>query len=207
MLMKKLRDRIAECKFNNFCKQVRRTGNGKLYYNAGTKFCLAPTSKILLKDELHMGYNAFIDNGRSSILRIDDGAELIVDGRFQAYYGADIIVFKNAKLVLKGGFINSDVKIRCLCSIEIGRGAKISHDVTIMDSDAHVLEYEGYISSKPVVIGEHVWIGTKAIILKGVKIGDGAVVAAGSVVTKDVPAHCLVAGNPARVIKENIVWR
>ena len=50
------------------------------------------------------------------------------------------------------------------------------------------------------------WIGTKATILKGVKICDGAVIAAGAVVTKDVPAKCLVAGVPAKIVKENISW-
>jgi acetyltransferase-like isoleucine patch superfamily enzyme len=52
-----------------------------------------------------------------------------------------------------------------------------------------------------VVIGNDVWVGTRAIILHGVTIGDGAVVGAGSVVTKDVPQHSIVAGNPARVIR------
>jgi acetyltransferase-like isoleucine patch superfamily enzyme len=54
---------------------------------------------------------------------------------------------------------------------------------------------------RPVVIGQNVWIGSGGIILSGVTIGDGAVVAAASVVTKDVPANALVAGNPARVIR------
>ena len=60
--------------------------------------------------------------------------------------------------------------------------------------------------SKPVHIGNHVWIGRSAIILKGVTIGAGAIVGAGSVVTRDVPARSLVAGNPAKVIKENVEW-
>ena len=59
----------------------------------------------------------------------------------------------------------------------------------------------------PITIGENVWIGCRALILKGVTIGDGAVVAAGAVVTKDVPANCVVAGNPAKIIKENVVWQ
>ena len=58
------------------------------------------------------------------------------------------------------------------------------------------------ITSKgPVVIGNNVWIGDKATILPGVTIGDGAVIAANAVVTKDVPAYSVVGGNPARVIK------
>jgi acetyltransferase-like isoleucine patch superfamily enzyme len=54
----------------------------------------------------------------------------------------------------------------------------------------------------PVVIEDKVWIGFNVIILKGVRVGEGAVVAAGSVVTKDVPPYCVVAGNPAHVVKE-----
>ena len=60
--------------------------------------------------------------------------------------------------------------------------------------------------TKPIEIGDHVWIGLRAIILKGVKIGNGSVIAAGAVVTRDVPPYSLVAGVPARVIKENIYW-
>ena len=57
-----------------------------------------------------------------------------------------------------------------------------------------------------MVIGSHVWIGCNVLILKGVTVGDGAVIAAGSVVTKDVPAASLVGGNPARILKENVTW-
>jgi acetyltransferase-like isoleucine patch superfamily enzyme len=51
-----------------------------------------------------------------------------------------------------------------------------------------------------------VWIGKNAVILKGIIIGEGSVIAAGAVVTKDVPDHCLVAGVPAKVIRKNIEW-
>lgn len=57
-----------------------------------------------------------------------------------------------------------------------------------------------------VRIGNQVWIATGAMILPNVTIGDGAIVASGAVVTKDVPARCLVAGVPAKVIKENVKW-
>lgn len=205
--MRSLWDKLKEYRYNHCCKQIMRTGKGKLFYNANSKLCLADTGKLILNDELHIGYNALIDNGRSTIIRVDDGAEISVNGKFKVYYGADIICFKNAKLFLNEGFINSDTKIRCFQSIIIGNGVKISHNVTIMDGDGHTIECEGYISQKPVVIENHVWIGTKATILKGVTIGEGAIVAAGAVVTKDVPPHSLVAGNPARVIRQNVSWR
>ena len=58
----------------------------------------------------------------------------------------------------------------------------------------------------PIVIGDHVWIGMNVIVLKGVTIGEGSIVAAGSVVNKDVPPHCLVAGVPAKVVKTDVTW-
>lgn len=62
------------------------------------------------------------------------------------------------------------------------------------------------IGENAEMIGDHVWIGARAVVLKGVTIGDGAVIAAGAVVTHDVPAHTLVGGVPAKIIKQNIVW-
>ena len=65
---------------------------------------------------------------------------------------------------------------------------------------------ETTIVDAPVTIGDRVWIGCRATVLKGVTIGDGAVVAACSVVTRDVPPRALVAGNPARVVREDVTW-
>lgn len=87
----------------------------------------------------------------------------------------------------------------------IGNNCAISWDVCILDRDYHKINNLKEIA-KPIIIGDNVWIGCKATILKGVTIGEGAVVAAGSIVTKNVPAKSCVAGNPAKVIKENVVW-
>lgn len=101
-------------------------------------------------------------------------------------------------------FINRRTEILSKKSVKIGNDVVISWDVTIADSDYHSINDSEI--TKPIVIGNHVWIGCKATILKGVTIGDGAVIASGSIVTKDVPEYTLVGGNPARVIKENVIW-
>lgn len=188
---------------NIFNKRINRL-DGKLIPYKKSIFILDKTAKIQLRGSLFTNTNCIKNNGRSTIIRLDENSQLNVNGNFSAYYGADIIVFKNGELILNGGFINSDVKIRCHEKIIIGKGAKISHDVTIMDSDAHQINCENYKMTEPVEIGDNVWIGTKAIILKGVKIGNGSIIAAGSVVTHDIPAYCIAAGVPAKIIKENI---
>jgi acetyltransferase-like isoleucine patch superfamily enzyme len=105
--------------------------------------------------------------------------------------------------------------------IEIGSHCLISWNVAIADSDFHPLDavqrridaqaLAPYYAQRParpplraapVIIGDNVWIGLSAVILKGVTIGDNTVVAAGAVVTKNAPANVVVAGNPAAVVKQ-----
>jgi acetyltransferase-like isoleucine patch superfamily enzyme len=93
-------------------------------------------------------------------------------------------------------------------SIRIGNSVNIGVNVMIYDNDFHPLDWfarrlhvKEEIATKPVVIEDDVWIGANAIILKGVRIGRGAVIGAGSVVTQDVTAKTIWAGNPARFIK------
>lgn len=76
-----------------------------------------------------------------------------------------------------------------------------NHKYPLSKSKKHLLRPEGY-ESKPISIGEHVWIGTHAVILRNVTIGNNAVVGAGAIVTKNVPSNSIVAGNPAKVIKK-----
>ncbi len=115
----------------------------------------------------------------------------------------------------------SGVRIECAERVEIGRYCQISYHVEIHDNNSHPVEADArreqivgvhrdkdrfeniYLSdTAPVLIGDNVWIGHDVIILKGVHIGDNAIVAAGSVVTRDVPANVIAAGNPARVVRE-----
>jgi acetyltransferase-like isoleucine patch superfamily enzyme len=89
--------------------------------------------------------------------------------------------------------------------ITIGNRVLVGAGGLIIDTDAHPLTPEGRNAkesarSSPIEIGDDVFIGARAIILKGVKIGSGAVIGAGAVVTRDVPSRSIVAGNPARVV-------
>lgn len=121
--------------------------------------------------------------------------------------------------------INDSTRIICSDRITIGNDVMISWGCSIVDSNMHSLDStqrladtrnarkalethnlgqnvdHSAVVSAPVVIKDKAWIGFQAIILKGVTIGEGAIVGAGSVVTKDVPDYAVVGGNPAKILK------
>ncbi len=110
----------------------------------------------------------------------------------------------NARLTLGANSGMSGTVVCAASSIEIGEGTLIGSGAMIIDNDFHELSPEGWreaspSNARPIKIGREVFIGARAIILKGVTIGDRAIVGAGSVVTRDVPANCLATGNPASV--------
>jgi acetyltransferase-like isoleucine patch superfamily enzyme len=145
-------------------------------------------------------------NPFSSLLAMAENARLKVMGSFDIYSGAKIYVNENAELILGSGYINNDLNLSCFERIDIGNNVVISENVTIRDNDDHHLN--GAVkTTAPIKIGNHVWIGMNVTILKGVTIGDGAVVAAGAVVTKDVLPNTLVGGVPAKVLRENVIWK
>lgn len=146
-----------------------------------------------------------------SLLSLGDSSELNLESdNFTMCEGSSIILHKGAKLLLEGkGYINERTIIECADRIEIGKETIISSDVRISDTDVHTYIHttEEKVSISPIVIGRHVWIGRSAIILKGVHIGDNAIVAAGAVVTSDVPPNALVAGVPAKVVRTDVNWK
>lgn len=160
--------------------------------------------KVRIIRQLVLGRAWELGAYRKSEIRLLEGSSLNVD-RFTFYTGFDIAVNQNASLSIGSGYANTNVKIDCYNEIKIGNNVAIAPNVIIRDSDSHHISGQSSFSA-PIVIGNHVWIGMNVTVLKGVSIGDGAVIAAGAVVTHDVPEKCLVAGVPARIIRQNVEW-
>jgi len=189
-----------------------------LYFDRRTRFNVFSNSIISIsakssfiiegKGSLSVNESWFREKVRryTSEFRLDDNSTFECYNDFKLYQGASIYVAPKAKLVINGfGFMNTNSTLNCFDYIELGNDCAIADNVTISDSDNHSINNKKITA--PIIIKDHVWIGKNAIILKGVTIGAGAVVAAGAVVTKDVPPYTLVAGIPAKVIKENIQWK
>ncbi len=133
---------------------------------------------------------------------IHKGGKLLAEN-CQFYSGVRLEIGSTATLVIGNGtYLNRNTLIICEDRIEIGRNCKIAWDVIIMDSDLHPINESSPIVNKPVRIEDDVWIGCRSIILKGVTVGYGAVIAAGSVVTKNIPPRTVYGGSPAKLIAE-----
>ena len=107
-------------------------------------------------------------------------------------------------------FIGTGSRFSLACRVTIGRNCLLASEVSIRDNDGHPQDPERRLQgqpisaegARPVTIGDNVWLGRGCQILKGVTIGNNSVVGMGSLVNKDVPANCVAAGNPAKVIRE-----
>lgn len=200
---------IKELFYNCLCKNLSRR-NGKIILYKNAVIDLHKTAVIILNDDFHINSDHFKGSKAEGYLRMQENSVLNINGRFKLFFGSTIQLFKNASLTLGRGYLNSNSVIACCNKITIGDGAAIARGVYIYDGDHHaILDDKGNILNKPepINIGNHVWIGVNATILKGANIGDGSIIAAGAVVTGDIPPNCIAAGVPARVIKENVNWR
>lgn len=125
--------------------------------------------------------------------RVDDGFRLFPP--VYTDFGKNIKIGKDV-------FVNSGCCFQDQGGVTLGDGCLVGHNVVFatLDHDKRPGR-RGNMTAAPIVVGKDVWIGAHATILKGVTIGDGAIVAAGAVVTRDVPPNTIAAGVPARVVK------
>lgn len=131
--------------------------------------------------------------------------------------GSIFAMTKNSRIEIGDNVAISSACLWAKERITIGKNVNIGGDCLLLDNDAHPLDYiqrravflqevgwanyQKTISTGPIEIGDDVWIGTRCIILKGVHIGARSIIAAGSVVVKDIPSDVIAGGNPCKVLK------
>jgi hypothetical protein len=159
---------------------------------------------------LFLGENSFLRNcdfyikGSNNVVYIGkncslDNTRIILDGKKQEIKINDRVTAGKLQIVSLEPY-----------KIEIGENCMISYDVEIRNTDSHMIFDKNTNKriniGKPVEIGNNVWLGMRTLILKGVKIGNDSIVAAGSIVTTDIENNSIVSGIPAKKIKEDVYW-
>ncbi|MGD1876127.1 MAG: sugar O-acetyltransferase [Kiloniellaceae bacterium] len=173
---------------------------------AGLTYDIMDPELIALREAARRAFYAY--NG-SNPMEADPPSEILagilgafgqgafVEAPFRCAYGVNTHIGE-------GAFLNTGCVILDCARVEIGEKCLLGPAVQIYTA-IHPLDpverAAGIETAKPVILGYNVWIGGAAVILPGVSVGDNAVIGAGSVVTKDVPANTVVAGNPATVIR------
>jgi acetyltransferase-like isoleucine patch superfamily enzyme len=160
---------------------------------------------ILCRTRVRIGKRLRVHGGRLEIRgpgRVHIGDDCTIAGTVTPYTHSDEALLSIGNRVVLNG-----TRFGCCLKIQVGDDALLS-DARIMDSDFHAIDPKGQHrwqtkgKTKPVLIGDRAWIGAGAMILKGVMLQCNTIVAAGAVVTEDTPGNVIVAGNPARVVKD-----
>jgi acetyltransferase-like isoleucine patch superfamily enzyme len=158
--------------------------------------------------------NAAIGNFPRNKNKIKIGKDCVIEGKLVVFkYGGEIIVGDNVYIGLNSNVWSGEQVI-------IGSNVLISHNVNVIDTNSHEIDHieraerfrrlvkyghpkdKASIVTSKIKIGDYVWISFGATVLKGVTIGEGSIIAANAVVTKDVAPFTMVAGNPAKVVKQ-----
>lgn len=196
-------------------------------FSVGKKACI----KIGTTCEIKGAKNIFVKD--NAILYLDESSHIIefemivilekgnmfVGQNVSIAQNANVLVCENANLFIdKDSSFEQNLTIVVVdnTKIMIGRDCMFSFGITLLSDDGHsifdVYDKKNLNSTSSITkgryidIGNHVWIGCKAIILYGTKIKDGSIIGAGSIIKKGIPNNCMAVGVPARVIKENIAW-
>ena len=191
-----------------------------------TKVTVAKTSHMAISESVIINNSINIRGKNNSFIALNcsfTSSEILIDGDECHIILQEGTSIRDSKFVIRGSrckicigknsAIGSNGEFVCMGidnSLTIGEGCMIAYSVDIWATDSHPImdKKSGTIlnSSTSVTVGNHVWIGKGASVLKGVRIGDDSVVGMKSIVTHDMEPSCIYAGIPAKKIKETITW-
>lgn len=201
-------DILQYIKLNYLSKRVLHEGKGKIIPFHGAHVDLEGNSKLIVHDDsLEFGLNKIKGSKAETLVRLRNGAVWNAKGYCGLSYGTTIEINSNAELESGYFTVNSNSVLVVNQAMTVGDDVMLGRNVVIYDSDFHSLNSKENVSEL-VVIGDHVWIATNSIVLKGVHIGNGSVIAAGAIVSEDVPERVVIGnGTKQKVLSENAEWK
>ncbi len=175
---------------------ILANGQGTIVFEGDNNVLIVASPVIALSGHIHLGGGSAVEIGRDA-----NAASVFI----YAVAGSRLTIGKMAGF---NGLVRLLLHEKAVMSI--GDGCLFASDVDITVSDMHSIidceTSERINPARDVTVGNRVWIGQRSIILKGAKIGDGSIIGANSTVSSTVPANCIAAGNPARLLRVNVTW-
>ena len=198
-------------KLNFFHKGIK-TNFAKGHLIFPTPYCVFDIDKratIELSGHLLVGTSPFQKSSVETRIKMQRGAKMVIGSDYAFGYGSDVEIFPNAYFESKGGLpTNSFTTIICQEKIVIGYMVACGRNVTLRDNNGgHLISINGYRNSMPIIIGDHVWLTQSVTIMSGVKIGDGTIISAGTLINSSFPTRCVVGGSPAKITQKNVYWK
>ncbi len=198
-------------------KSLVLEGDSKIGIHHSTLLTLKNSKIIVHNGTLKVGIDyGYFDGGvydpdKDSCRITLTNSTLEIFGNVSLHPGV-VILGINGKITIKNNtIVNGGSMIIALKNIEIGEGCLFANSVMVRDNDGHAIATDGKelqeMEPKDINIGNHCWFGQRSMVLKDVKIEDNVVVAAGAVVAKSVKSGSVVAGVPAKAIKEGVNWK
>lgn len=191
---------------NKAVRKVNRICH-KCYFNLTTFFCrifawlsgVNSHGKVVFR-----GWTSFF-RASNSIINVGEGCSFNSSG-YANHIGLNhrcIIstMAAEASINIGNGTGMSSTTISSWVSVDIGKNVRIGANTVIMDGDFHLDDIRTS-APRPIIICDNVWLGANVVVMKGVRIGENSIIGTNSIVTRDIPANCVAAGSPCRVIKE-----
>ncbi len=168
---------------------------------------ISPSAEVKLRGHVNIGRNVFVDD--HCIVHMPDGTGTLELAEGVSLWRGSILYIADGGSLRVGAdtHFQADTIITALGPVEFGARVQVAPRCAFYPYDHGFADVSRPIMEQPLVrkggihVADDVWFGTGVIVLDGVRIGRGAVIAAGAVVTRDVPANAVVAGNPARILK------
>ncbi|HEX3959159.1 MAG TPA: DapH/DapD/GlmU-related protein [Trebonia sp.] len=196
-----VRTLYLSARFRGWCIVARGT---QVRIGRGARINFVPGAR------LYVGFGLVSFTATPCAIRLDRDAQLTIGGTVSLLRAVRVYVANRGQLEIGHGcYVNDATTLWCFGRTTLGPWCGISANATILDSNMHEIVIGG-VHRRPraqgVTIGENVWVGYGATIMPGVTLGDQAIIGAASVVTTDIPPRALAAGNPARVIHQDVDW-
>lgn len=192
--------------YNFCCKNVKRDKRCYLVPCRGARLHVEKNASIVLHSSLYINVMKHKHSREESYLHIYNGGRLEVKGRVRIAADNTIDVLANAVLVMGETETNYGTVIVCSNNIVMGDGTDIGRNVRIYDSNYHPTGLNKSQRGKPLIIEDHVWLCSGVSIVKGIRIGAGAICGINSTVTKSIKSRHMVLGNPAKDIMADVEW-